>query len=268
MYLPGEQAASDLSFNQQEQLNKLKLEQLEIQQKIQDGTATANDYNQLYTITTEEQQLDLQKQINDLQTSITYDPQKRQIQELLDPLNDQAMTEAQIVKQIKLAQEQQTSVNKEITLGNAALKDAQNQAWLLQRQFDLTNAAVTTLDQTITQMLNNFVSEYNKLAEESTNKAAGGSGVAGAGTIPTYQTGGWTVEGLAWVHGNELVLSPNAKQMVRLNFASLADTGTSAPTSATTIIQNFEKLELPNVTDGQSFIDQLRKVGLRQAVPR
>lgn len=96
MKLAGEGAASDTSFAQDEESKKLQLEIM----KAED----AHNYALVAKLTLEKEALDRKKEEADLQTSITYDPQRRELEELLDPLHGQEATEAEIVAQITAAQ--------------------------------------------------------------------------------------------------------------------------------------------------------------------
>lgn len=270
MKLVGEGAASDKSFGQQQQLNKLELERLQITAK---GVAnmTAADFTRLMEIDKLKEQLMLQKQIDDLQTSVTYDPQRRGIEKLLDPLKGQEMTQAQITAEIKAAQTEiakqeasQKVITQEIAIGEAELKKQRDRLWELREQYDACTKAVQDYEQMINKMAQNFLQHYQEMirAQEELNRqmAAGGGGVPGyASGGPVYRTG------LALLHAGEYVLPRNVVQALGGRVPSQVFKS-STDNSRRMQVFHFDKLILPNVRDYGDLKRELSNARLRPQV--
>jgi hypothetical protein len=277
MKLKGEVAASDKSFKQEQAINALELERLRIQQKVRAGTATEADYNRLFVIAQKKQELELQKQIDDLQTSQTYDEQHRALEKLLDPLAQQEMSYKAIKRAIILAQNEvkrqeraQSIVNAEIVVCEKALKKARTQAWNLKVEFNNAQKVVADLDGRISQMASNFLEHYQQMiaAQEELNRQMA-SGQSGGAAIPQYAAGGpVTQTGLIYAHAGEYVLSRSAMRafakLPLIRFSAVPAVSSVSQSSMT--VFNFENLVLPNVTDAPSLIGELRNVNLRAQV--
>ncbi len=263
MKLKGEGKADDKSFAQTQAINKLELERLKIQQRARAGTATEADYNRLFVIAQKKQELELQQQIGDLQTSITYDPQRRQIEKLLDPLKGQEMTQKAITKAIKAEQKAIAEKERQLVKVEKQIKKEQAEVKRLRKAYDAAYKVVTDYSHKIDEMARNFLDHYQKMiaAQEELNRQMAGGSMGSA--IPQYASGGPVVQdGLIYAHAGEYVLSRAAVR----SFASLPRMNVSSVTQSSMTVFNFENLVLPNVTDAPSLIGELRNVNLRAQV--
>jgi hypothetical protein len=263
MKLKGEGKADDRSFAQTQAINKLELERLKIQQRARAGTATEADYNRLFVIAQKKQELELQQQIGDLQTSITYDPQRRQIEKLLDPLKGQEMTQKAITKAIKAEQKAIAEKERQLVKVEKQIKKEQAEVKRLRKAYDAAYKVVTDYSHKIDEMARNFLDHYQKMiaAQEELNRQMAGGSMGSA--IPQYASGGPVVQdGLIYAHAGEYVLSRAAVR----SFASLPRMNVSSVTQSSMNIYNFDNLTLPNVTDAESFTRELSNVNLRAQV--
>lgn len=196
MKLLGEGAAADKAFAQDEASKKLQLEIMQAED--------AHQYAKVAALTLEKEKLDRTKEEADLQTSITYDPQRRDLEKLLDPLKGREMSETEITKQIKAAQATlakeaitQSIIKKHIDQQTKSMK-------LLQDQYDAAKLKVDKFKEQIDKLASFFVSKYRDMASAVTDL---NNAIGGGGTIPSYQAGTSFVPatGLAVVHKGEQI---------------------------------------------------------------
>jgi hypothetical protein len=242
MKIKGETAADDKSFAQTQELNKLELERMQIQQKARAGTATSADYERLYVIAQKKKELELQKSIDDLQTSITYDPQRRQIEKLLDPLKGQEKTQKQIVAEIKKEQKAIATKEKQLKKVTRELERERAKVAEIKTRYDKATKAVQNYSTKIDEMARNFLDHYQKMiaAQEELNRQMNAGGTMGAS-----ETMG---------AGNERTLSEAA--------------GSVSTTTSTTSVSYFyfDRLVLEGVQDVPTLEKELRMAKLRMSV--
>ncbi|MFA5636480.1 MAG: phage tail tape measure protein, partial [Anaerovoracaceae bacterium] len=231
MKLKGEGAADDKSFAQQQAIQKLELERLQIQQRIRQGTATEADFNRLFVIAQKKQELELEKEILDTQTSLKYDEQHRKLEKLLNPLEQQEMSYDQIRKKIVKAQKELTKQEKLLVKQEARLDRQNTLVDELRKRHDRASEAVQRYSQIIDAMADNFLKRYQEMMDAQEKLNNGMTGASGS-------VGG-------------------------ANYAS--PSGSTVNTSSMAIY-NFDNLTLPNVTDAESFTRELSNVNLRAQV--
>jgi TP901 family phage tail tape measure protein len=275
--ITGQTAREDLSFNQQQQLNKLELERLQIQQRLQAGKGTSADYQRLFEINKAKQALDLQKQIDDLATSTKYEPQEKAIKDMLDPLHGVEKSQAQIVADIKAGLAEQAKYNKLVAANQAAqdkltvaMNVQKDKARLMRLEYDAMQKSMQTLETILSGMMSNFQKQFQdmKAAAEAAARAAEAANKGGGGAPPQYAYGGRVDQtGVIYAHEGEEVLTPREATLWRQMKSTGASTTTTTDNSRAMQIFNFDKLVLPGVTDGQGLMDELRKLKTRQALP-
>lgn len=200
MKLLGEGAAADRSFAQDEASKKLQLQIMQAED--------AHQYAKVRALTLEKEKLDRTKEEADLQTSITYDPQRRELEKLLDPLKGREMSEKEIAKQIAAAQSTlakeartQSTIKYHIDQQTKSMK-------LLQDQYDVAKLKVDKFKEQIDNLASFFISKYRDMAYAAgqLNNVIGATG--GSSGAPGYQTGGPVFRtGPAILHAGEFVLS-------------------------------------------------------------
>lgn len=274
--LTGQTAREDLSFSETQQLNKLELERLQIQQRIQAGKGTEADYQRLFDINKAKQQLELQKQIDDLATSTKYDPLQKSIKDTLDPLHGVERSQAQILADIKAGQAEQNKYNKLVDANEAAqnkitaaMNKEKDSARLMRLEYDAMQKSMQNLETVLSGMMSNFEKHFQamKTAAEAAVAAAKAADSDG-GAPPRYALGGRVDEtGIIYAHEGEEVLTPREATLWRQMKAPGYSMTTTDDHSRAMNVFNFDKLVLPSVTDGQGLMDDLRKLRTRQALP-
>lgn len=249
MKLKGEGAADDKSFAQTQAINKLELERLQIQQRARAGTATEADYNRLFVIAQKKQELELEKQIGDLQTSVTYDPQRRQIEKLLDPLEGQEMTQKAIVKAVKAEQKAIAEKERQLVKVEKQIKKEQAEVKRLRKAYDAAYKVVSDYSNKIDEMARNFLDHYQKMiaAQEELNRQMSGT------------SGGAMVSGSS-EYSAEATLAAGQMQGGSTNMT------TSTSSVSTVNYFMFDKLILPDAHDVPSLTRELRMAKLRMSV--
>jgi hypothetical protein len=275
--LTGQTAREDLSFNEQQQLNKLELERLQIQQRLRAGKGTDADYQRLFDINKAKQDLELQKQIDDLATSTKYDPMEKSIRDALDPLHGVERSQAQILSDIKAGQAEQAKVNAQIAVNQAAqdkitaaMTVEKDKAREMRLEYDAMNKSMQNLEQILSGMMANFEKQFQdmKTAAEAAARAAEAANKGGGAPPPAYVLGGRVLEtGVIYAHEDEEVLTPREAVLWRQMKAPSYSMTTTTDNSRAMQIFNFDKLILPGVTDGAGLMDDLRKLKTRQALP-
>lgn len=265
MKLKGEGAADDRSFAQQQDINKYQLQILETQAKIRAGTATTADIEAMVAAERQKEMLEQQKEINDLQTQITYEPQRREIEKMLDPLKGQERTQKEILKLIKERQAEEAAINKEIALGEAAAKRIEKQiknerenVYQLRLQYDSVTKAVNELSQAIDEMARNAVQRWNEIKRAAEEAARAAGGAAGGGAVPTYHAGTWSVSrtGLANVLAGELILPPSLARIWRpIMQSNLRPLNVSTPA-----VTSNTNLTVPIYLDGKQIARHTTKI--------
>lgn len=172
--LKGEGAADEKSYQLQLQINKLELERLNINEKLQAGKGTNEDYDRLYAIAGLKRNLEEEKAIVDLQSTVTYDAQRHAVEAALDPLKGQEMTQWQILKTIKEQQAVIATENASIAKKELALKGIEAQIrreldaqWLLKIEIENTQKVYDNLRNKVDEFANYFKSRYQEMQTEA-----------------------------------------------------------------------------------------------------
>jgi len=256
MKIKGEGAREDKSFKLQQEMNKLQLEILKAQQE--------GRFNDAARLAQDKARLEKQKEIFDLETSVEYDPKRRALEKMLDPLKGQEMSYNDIVKAIKKELDILGDPSKPKSLRGRLkkieddLRRQRNRVWELKVEYDNSVKHVQQYEAAINSMYTNFMNHYREMlaAQQELNRAMGqGAGQTGGG-LPHYQHGGPVMRtGAAYLHAGEYVLSK----------AMLASMGAGRSYS-----YHFDTLEvvLPNVRDYADFARELQGARLRMAVPQ
>jgi ACT domain-containing protein len=192
--LRGETASDEKSYQLQLAINKLELERLNINERLQSGKGTNADYDRLYQLAQQKKNLEEEKAIVDLQSTVTYDAQRHAIEAALDPLHGQEMTQYQILKTIQqqqgiIAAENASIAQKQIALQGieAQIKRELDAQWLLKIEIENTQKVYDNLKSKVDEFANYFKSRYQEMIAEAQElqraqeKALGG----GTATIDT-----------------------------------------------------------------------------------
>jgi TP901 family phage tail tape measure protein len=193
MKMKGEGAASDKSFSQQHELNRLQLEILKAQKE--------GRFNDAARLAGDKAKLEKEKEILDLQTQYTYEDEKRALEKLMDPLKGKEMTYKEIVKQVKAEQKVIATQEAALRKVERAINREKDAVWLLKNQFDAATKVVQGYQSQIDAMAANFLKHYdemiakqeelNRLMAEGTPGETGGSmGVSGLGASNVRGAGG------------------------------------------------------------------------------
>jgi hypothetical protein len=212
MKIAGEGAVSDKSFALEQQSRQLQLAIMQAED--------AKNYELASQLTLQKEVVNRQKEEADLQAGITYDPQKRELEKLLDPLGQQEMSfdaiKARIIELTLNTIPSQQKAYDDIT----ARIDAQRlELEAIITAHDEAAVKVAFYSEQVELMAKNFLTRYDEMIaaaqklNEEMEKAAKEAG-AGAGGPANYQTGGPVGPGGGTVEYGEFVLSkPMLKAM-------------------------------------------------------
>lgn len=225
MGIKGETAADEKSFKLQQKMNKLQLGILKAEQ--------AYDYEKAAQLQLKKDEIEKQKELHDLQTQITYDPQRKELEKVLDEQYGQEKSLARIVAGIKAAQagiKTETDIQKKLNdsiavaenkIRNITLQTQQwrDRVWELKVEFDNACGHVQHFEEIVNQMHRHFMEQFEEMrraAEEAGRAAAAAAGGGGGGGSGSYQHGGPVMKtGMAFLHSGEFVLSKAMLQEMR-----------------------------------------------------
>jgi hypothetical protein len=180
----------------------------------------AKNYELASQLTLQKEVVNRQKEEADLQADITYDPQKRELEKLLDPLGQQEMSfdaiKARIIELTLNTIPSQQKAYDDIT-GRIDAQRLELEA--IKTAHDEAAVKVAFYSEQVELMAKNFLTRYDEMIaaaqklNEEMEKAAKEAG-AGAGGPANYQTGGPVGPGGGTVEYGEFVLSkPMLKAM-------------------------------------------------------
>jgi len=205
MKIAGEGAASDESFALQQQSASLQLQIL----KAED----AHNYSLVGKLKKQKEVVDRQKEEADLQASITYDPQKRELEKLLDPLGQQEMSFEDIKNRVidltlNIIPSQQTAYDT-ITATIETQKLALDG---IKTAHDEAAVKVAFYSEQVELMAKNFLSRYDEMIAKAkelndvTSGASGGSSMSGGGYKPVTapSVGATTVVSPIYLDGKKI----------------------------------------------------------------
>jgi hypothetical protein len=202
--IAGEGAASDKSFVLEQQSRQLQLAIMQAED--------AKNYELASQLTLQKEVVNRQKEEADLQADITYDPQKRELEKLLDPLGQQEMSyddiKARIIELTLNTIPSQQKAYDDIT-GRIDAQRLELEA--IKTAHDEAAVKVAFYSEQVELMAKNFLTRYDEMIAKAKelNDLTGG---AGAGGPANYQTGGPVGPGGGTVEYGEFVLS---KPMLR-----------------------------------------------------
>ena len=168
MKIKGQVAADDESFKLQEKINKLGLDNLKIEEKLRAGKATEAEVERMIANTILKEQLEREKAIHDLQTSVDFDGQIRQQEKLANKEAYREMKLSDILKQIK---GHQNALGDESKPGTLLYQEAQITAKVKEREtqiraetkaIELQNTLLKPIVDKIAEM-RDTQSEYNRV---------------------------------------------------------------------------------------------------------
>jgi len=183
MKIAGEGAASDKSFALQQQSASLQLQIL----KAED----AHSYALVGKLKKQKEVVDRQKEEADLQASITYDPQKRELEKLLDPLHGQEMSFDAIKTRIidlttniiPAQQKQYDDVTGTIETQKLALEG-------IKTAHDEAAVKVAFYSEQVELMAKNFLSRYDEMIAKA-KELASVTGTGAGGGVTASMAGGY-----------------------------------------------------------------------------
>jgi len=206
MKIAGEGAASDKSFALEQQSRQLQFAIMQAED--------AKNYELASQLTLQKEIVDRQKEEADLQAGITYDPQKRELEKLLDPLGQQEMSYDEIkARIIELTLNTIPSQQKAYDDITGTIEAQRLQLEGIQEAHDEAAVKVAFYSEQVELMAKNFLTRYDEMIAKAKelNDQTGG---AGAGGPANYQTGGPVGPGGGTVEYGEFVLSkPMLKAM-------------------------------------------------------
>jgi hypothetical protein len=286
--IAGEGAASDKSFALQHEanLNQLEINKLQVainkakdEGRLKDAMALSVQKKKLEK---KNEEINAEKAVVDLQTTVDYEQQKRDLEKLLDPLSQQEMQYGDLVNAIK------TEMGA-IDDKKAKLKDIENQLnverdkqWLLKVEYDNSAKTVDYYSGRIEEMAKNFLSRYDEMIakQDELNKKMASSPNP---SMLSYQNQTNTMardfldhyKNMIAAQGDlnrSMAIAGTGTRAVDMNRvlvgAGVSQMATTSQSTTTIIHQHFDKLILPNVTDYKSLKRELGKdAKLRLAVP-
>ena len=207
MKIRGETVADNASFKLQQKSASLQLQIMKAEDK--------HDYALVASLTRQKEKVDRQKEEKDLQTSITYGPQRRQIEQATDALYGHESTLKKILAGIRKNQngieietKRQRALNKLNDELEKKITEERDRVWEMKVQYDQTIKTVQTLQGAIDEMGRNAVARWNEIEQaakdawKAANPEAEGEAPAGS-----YQHGGFVGVGGGRVEYGEFVLS-------------------------------------------------------------
>lgn len=202
MKIAGEGAASDKSFGLQQQSAQLQLQILQAED--------ARNYALSAQLTKQKAIVDRQKEEADLQASITYDPQKRELEKLLDPLGQQEMSFDYIKNSIiELTTRTIPSQQKAYDDITATIGSQKAELDLIKTAHDEAATKVAIYSGQVEEMAKNFLTRYDEMIAKVDKLNDKTGEVPGAGgNVTTSMAGGGYTPVTAPAVGETVVVSP------------------------------------------------------------
>ena len=181
MKIAGEGAASDKSFALQQESASLSLQIMQAQD--------AHNFALVAQLKRQKEIVDRKKEEADLQASITYDPQKRELEKLLDPLGQQEMSFDDIKKRIiELATPVTGIIAQQQTAYDTVTATIDTQKLALdaiKTAHDKCAEAVALYSAQVEEMAKNFLSRYDEMIQKAKDLADATSGASGGSMSAT-----------------------------------------------------------------------------------
>ena len=218
--IKGETAADEKSFDLQHKSNELQLAILKAEKEM--------NFEKAAMLTLQKEEVDKAKELHDLQTTVTYEEGRREIEQSLDLMHGEEAAQWKIVAGIEKAQGIlktqegiRDSLNEKIELTNDKLKEItrqirneQDAVILLKIEFDNAKVHVDSFKQKIEDMSSYFLGQFNLMEQAARDlgitldeliarQQAGGGGSGGS-----FKHGGPVLSGGQYtLHAGEFVLS-------------------------------------------------------------
>jgi Flp pilus assembly protein TadG len=264
--ITGEAEADEKSFQTTQAINKLKLQILQAEQ--------AHNYALASKLKLQVNELEKQKEIDDLAASITYDPQRREIEAALDPLHDQSETLQNILAGIRDQEGLIKANNAQMDILNAQNWDLEqkiiaerDRVWEMKIEYENTRKEVENLGAAINDMGANAVARWHEItaAIEAHNAALAR---AGGGAATPHHAGGLVMhtggEVLAILKRKEFVMQEPAVEKYGTGFMNAVNSG-SLPGGSPITVGDIHLHSVSPEYDVQQFYKLLNDTARRGA---